>query len=55
MMITPDERIEKLKRILTEFMATVHDTIVDISDESKAYYSGMLREFNKYERQIRRV
>jgi len=54
-MATSDERIEKLKRILIEFMATVHDTIVDISNESKAYYSSMLKDFNKYEKQIKRI
>ena len=55
MMPTTDERIEKLKRILIEFMDMIHDTIVDISDENKTYYNGMLREFNKYEKQIKRV
>ena len=54
-MATPDERIEKLKRILVGILNMVHDTIVDISAENKTFYKEVYKKFTKYENLIERV
>jgi hypothetical protein len=45
-------RFERMKDIMLRFMDTVHDVIVDISDESKPFYKLFMAEIEDYQKQI---
>ena len=43
-----NDRIDKLKEILIEFIFYIHDTIIDIADENQEWYDSFGQDIDDF-------